>query len=176
MAICHGQGDQRGDLFESGCCYVNGQICPNRLFVDWTNPAGDIFDSNRNLIGTVAGWADQVISAGWPQFKGGRKQKAIDDVVSQVQGRIIFCGVMVDILVEDPTLFNDRTAINAAMENHPDYVPVADAWEAIGKPRDWCYVYGPTEGQCCFREDEATNAARAANLSGTAVQLRGRGG
>jgi len=49
---------------------------------------------------------------------------------------------------------------------------IGDAWEAIGRPRNWCISFGSPEGECCHAEDAATNNARRANLTSTSVSVR----
>jgi hypothetical protein len=41
-----------------------------------------------------------------------------------------------------------------------------------GKPRNWCMTYGPTEGQCCYGEDQTTNDTNANVLDVVAVTVR----
>lgn len=47
-------------------------------------------------------------------------------------------------------------------------------WETQGRSRYWCVTFGPTEGHCCHREDQATNDARRADLSATSVSVRSK--
>lgn len=155
MSFCHGNGD----LARDGCCWVAGVICPNR----WKLVGGRIKEG-PNLVdrGTVAEFAASVSNN--PNIR-----RRITD---QAQGLTYACKVAIDVLTTTPALLNDRAAFEAAWAAHADYQPIADAWEAIGKPRPWCPEFGPAEGQCCYAEDEATNAAKRGALSATAVQIR----
>lgn len=172
--ICHGQGDQRSDLFDGGCCFVGGSVCQNRWFIDYSTstPPGNredianatVLDHNRQVLGTVDDVARSFVGN-----NPNRRQRVFD----QLQGALYVCKVAA-LVVEGnwdggPP---DRATFDAAWAAHPDYQPVADAWEAIGKPRNWCVLYGPSEGQCCHAEDQATNDANRANLTAVAVTVR----
>lgn len=179
--ICHGQGDQNvsrdDDPFTGGCCYVNGSVCPVRWFIDYSTstPAGDvgtatIFDSNRQSLGTVFDYVDGLMPGGGPN-KAARVQRVLD----QVQGVIYVCSAAAYEIGMDPSLINDRAQFEAKWQANAAYTPIGNEWVAIGKPFDWCMTFGPFEGpvgQCCFREDQATNDARAGTLSTTAVTVR----
>ena len=180
--ICHGQGNDptpRADPFDDGCCFVDGAPCPVRWYIDYStsSPAGDIgtatmYDSDRNLLGTVFAYVDGLMPGGGPN-KAARVQRVLD----QVQGTVYVCSAAAYVIGMDPSLINDPAAFEAAWEAHVDYQPIADIWEARGKPRNYCMIYGPPEGQCCFSEDQATNDARASALTEVAVQVRsGRAG
>lgn len=162
--LCHGQGDGRVDAFDGGCCYVNGLVCPNRWFIDWASPEGEVLDSSRTSLGTV----DDVARS----FVGNNPNRRAS-VADAVQGVSFVCSAAVFAVADDPSLLNDRAAFEAAWELRPEYQPIADVWETIGRPRSWCMSYGPGEGQCCFGEDPATNDAKRAVLSTTAVTIRG---
>lgn len=155
MAFCHGQGN----LDTDGCCYVAGAVCPNR----WKIVDGRVYEGPDLVdLGTV-----QEVAATYHNSPA-VQQRAID----QVQGMVYVCRVAVEVIVQDPKRINDRAAFEAAWAAHPDYQPIADEWEAIGKPRNWCPLYGPPENQCCYAEDEATNAAKASALTTSAVSIR----
>lgn len=155
MAFCHGNGNLNTD----GCCWVGGEICPNR----WKIVDGRILKgASLTDLGTVEDFAASVSNN--PNI-----QKRITD---QAQSLTFACSVAVDVLVADPSLLDDRPGFEAAWAAHQDYQPIADAWESIGKPRSWCPEYGPGEGQCCYAEDEATNAAKGATLTTSAVAIR----
>ena len=158
--ICHGQGDQGVgvDLFEGGCCFVAGAVCPLRWFIDYStsSPAGDvgtatILDSNRQSLGTVFDYVENLMPGGGPN-KAARVQRVLD----QVQGTIFVCSAAATVIGLDPKLINDRVAFEEAMTAEPSYAPIGDYWVSIGKPFDWCPKYGPSEGQCCYGEDQAT--------------------
>jgi hypothetical protein len=172
--LCHGQGDERADPFDGGCCYVNGTICPARWFIDYStsNPAGDvgtatIRDSNRNSLGTVSAYVGSLMPGGGPQ-----KAQRVQRVLDQVQGVVFVCSAAAYVIGMDPSLVNDRAAFETAWQGHAAYTPIAAQWVAQGKPANWCMTYGPTEGQCCFGETPATNAAKAGKLTTTAVTVR----
>lgn len=168
--ICHGQGDPRTDPFDGGCCFVNGAVCPNRWFVDWTGaigPVETIYDSNRVPLGTVTAYVTSLMPGGGPT-----KAARVARVVAQVQNATYVCKAAAYAIGMDPSLINDRLAFESAWAARPEYQPIADAWEALGKPRNWCMTFGPTEGQCCHNEDQATNDARAGVLDPVAVTVR----
>lgn len=168
--LCHGQGDPADDLFDGGCCWVNGAVCPNRWFIDWPGaygPAGTIYDSNRQSLGTVTAYVDSLMPGGGPN-KAARVQRVVD----QVNNAVYVCRAAAYVIGMDPSLINDRVQFEAAWEATAEYQTVATSWLAIGKPANWCMQYGPTEGQCCFGEDQATNDAKTANLTTTAVTVR----
>lgn len=172
--LCHGQGDQRDDPFDGGCCYIAGQVCPARWFIDYStsSPAGDvgtatILDANRQSLGTVFAYVNNLMPGGGPN-KAARVQRVLD----QVRGALFVCSAAAYVLGMDPSLVNDRPAFEAAWQAHAAYTPIAAEWVAMGKPANWCMAYGPSEGQCCFAEDQATNDARAATMSTTAVTVR----
>lgn len=155
MAFCHGKGNQDTD----GCCWVDGAICANR----WKIVDGRILEG-PDLVdrGTVVDFAASVTN----------NRQARRRIVDQATGLTYACKVAVDVLATDSALLNDRAGFEAAWAAHPDYQPVADVWASHGKPRSWCPEYGPAEGQCCYAEDEATNAERRATLTSSAVTIR----
>lgn len=178
--ICHGQGDQDnvsergGDLFDGGCCHFNGQVCPHRWFIDYTGAAttrdARIIDASGTDLGTVDGYVQSV-------HNGKPRQ---DRVVDVIEGSLYVCSVLANTVIADgiPTGANWEADFDAAWsaEYEPGGVAadVGDYWEAFGRPRNWCVLYGPSDGGCCFREDQATNDARAANLTATRVQIASR--
>jgi hypothetical protein len=172
--LCHGQGDERADPFEGGCCYVNGAICSARWFIDYStsSPAEDvgtatIRDSNRNSLGTVAAYVDSLMPGGGPT-----KTQRIQRVLDQVDGIKFVCSAAAYVIGMDPSLINDRPAFEAAWAANAAYTPIAAQWVAMGKPANWCMTFGPSEGQCCFGEDQATNDSKRANITTTAVTVR----
>jgi hypothetical protein len=141
-------------------------VCPNRWFIDWAGaigPAETVYDSDRVALGLV----DDVIQA----LVGNSKPRR-DRVKAQAQNIMFLCTAALAVIGNDPSLLNDRPAFDAAWEATPEYQTIADIWQAQGKPRNWCMIYGPVEGQCCHREDPATNTARAASLDPVAVTVR----
>jgi len=170
--ICHGQGDPRADPFDGGCCYVSGEVCPLRWFIDWNGdigPAGEMYDSTRTSLGTITDYVTDLMPGGGPN-----KADRVARVVAQVQNATFVCSAAAYVIGMDPSLINDRAQFEAAWEATAEYQAIADLWEAQGKPRNWCMTYGPTEqnGQCCFKEDQATNDARAGALDAVAVTVR----
>lgn len=160
--ICHGNGD--APAFDGGCCIkVGGDVCELRWFIDWTTPEGEVFDSTNTSMGTV----DDVARA----FVGNNPQRRAR-VAEAVQGTVYICQAAILVVDGDPSLLNDRAAFDAAWAARAEYQSIADGWEAIGRPRNWCMIYGPPEGHCCFREDQTTNDTYRAGLSVTAVSLR----
>lgn len=145
-----------------------------RWRIDYTGAAttrdAHIFDANDNDLGTVDSFVKQV-------HNGKPRQ---DRVVDVIQGAVYVCGALANSVIADgiPTGANWEVDFEAAWS--AQYEPgaaaevVGDAWEAIGKPRNWCVTYGPGEGQCCFGEDQATNDTKAANLSVTRVTIASR--
>lgn len=180
MPICHGQGDQaanaaHGDPFDGGCCHLPGDIvCPSRWYIDYTGAAttrdARIIDHTRTDIGSVDEYVKQV-------HNGKPRQ---DRVVEMIEGSIYVCGALANSVIAAgiPTGANWEADFDAAWsaeyEAGGSAETVGDAWAAANKPRNWCVIYGPGEGDCCFREDQATNDARAANLTTTRVAIASR--
>jgi hypothetical protein len=153
-AICHGNGD----LVRGGCCYVDGAVCPNR----WMIVDGHVFDAAGNDLGTVQEIIASVTN----------NRKAQQTGAELAQGITFLCGVAMKVLLADTRLIGNPTGFRQAWLNHAEYQPIADVWERIGKPRDWCMTYGPGEGQCCYAEPLAENEAKQALLSEVAVTVR----
>jgi hypothetical protein len=153
-AICHGNGN----LESEGCCWVDGAICPNR----WKLVDGHVFDAAGNDLGTVQEIIATVTNNKRAQERG----------VELTQGVTFLCGVAMKVLLADTRLIGNPTGFRAAWLAHADYQPIADAWERIGRPREYCPTFGPAEGQCCFAEPLAVNEAKQATLSEVAVQVR----
>lgn len=166
MAICHGNGDLGND----GCCFVNGNVCPLR----WKIVGGRIFDNLGTDLGTVNAYIDSIVQSGAARTRA----------KAQVQGVTYACSAAVEVIAANASLLNDRPALNAAWDAHAGYVTkVRPAWSAIEErlglaPGEYnCSTWsGVTRSQCCFAEDSATNAAKAAGLSATAVTIRTAGG
>ena len=172
--ICHGQGDPRTDLQDGGCCFIDGNVCPSRWYVDYTGAAttrdAHLIDSTGADLGTVDAYVKAV-------HNGKPRQ---DRVVDVIEGRTFVCGALADTVAADgiPTGANWEADFEAAWSAAYEAGGVAevtgDAWAASGKPRNWCVSFGPGEGQCCFREDQATNDARVANISTVSVTVASR--
>lgn len=167
---CHGQGgaDQvnNGD---GGCCYVNGAVCPLRL----KQVNGHIFDAAGNDLGTTTQYINSLTNNGAARARA----------AAQAQGVIFFCKAAVSVIVANASLLNDRPAFNTAWNNQAEYLAqVRPAWAALeqrnGLPAGsyQCSTWGPAIRHCCFSEDLATNEAKQAALSSTAVTLRRAGG
>lgn len=158
--LCHGRGDSE-DGFDGGCCYLAGSICSNRWYFDYAEGDPDvqnatILDSTGASLGTVYDYVDSLMPGGGPN-KAARMQRVFD----QIQGTIYACSIPAYLLGMDPSLINDRATLDAQWMADEAYQPVADEWERIGKPRDWCSTYGPAEAQCCHRDQSENDAGRA---------------
>jgi hypothetical protein len=153
-AICHGNGW----LGQDGCCYVDGAVCPNR----WKIVDGHVFDAQGNDLGTV----EQLIATVTNNRNAQRTGAQL------AQGITFLCGVAMKVLLNDTKLISNPTGFRAAWLAHPDYQPIAAAWERIGQPRNWCMTFGPGEGQCCYSEPLTENEAKQQLLSEVAVQVR----
>jgi hypothetical protein len=145
VALCHGNPTEH-------CCWVDGQRCPNLL-------------EGPQVLAAVEALIVQY------DFKGqaNNAAKLLDD------GITFACHVALKVLaahLNATSQLADRATFEAAWTAHPDYQPIADAWEAIGKPRSWCPEYGPAEGQCCFAENATTNATKAAGIPVSVRNLR----
>jgi hypothetical protein len=172
--LCHGQGDQRSDLFDGGCCFINGQVCPIRWFIDYStsSPAGDvgtatIYDSNRQSLGTVFNYVNALMPGGGPN-KTARVQRVLD----QIKGVLYVCSAAAYVIGMDPSLINNRAQFDTAWAANTSYTPIGDIWVSMNKPFNWCQLFGPPEGQCCFAENQSTNDSRASSLTSSAVTVR----
>lgn len=168
--LCHGRGDSE-DGFDGGCCFLAGAVCDNRWYFEYAE--GDpnvqnatILDSTGASLGTVYDYVDNLMPGGGPN-KAARMQRVFD----QIQGTIYACSIPAYLIGMDPSLINDRPTLDAQWMADAAYQPVADYWESIGKPRDWCSTYGLGEGQCCHR-DQAENDAGRAFLTVDSVTVR----
>ena len=172
--ICHGQGvpagDPNTDPFLEGCCLLtHPTVCPNRWFIDWAGdigPAETVYDADRTALGLV----DDAIR----DMVGNSKPRR-DRVKAQTLNIKFLCTAALTVIGADPSLLNDRPAFDAAWEATAEYQPIADIWEAMGKPRNWCMLYGAQaalDNTCCFSETQAVNDAKAAVLDPVAVQVR----
>lgn len=177
MAVCHGQGSPNADPFLGGCCWVNGAVCPQRWYIDYSTstPAGDIgtatiYNSARVSLGTVDAYVASL-------FNGKPRQ---DRARQMLQGSVYACGALTSDLANNgvPSGANWETELNARWS--ATFNPggpaqaVGDAWVAIGRPRNWCVSYGPALGQCCFGESDPVNAAGVAKLHVTRVAIANR--
>lgn len=144
--LCHGNPD--GDH----CCWVNGIQCPNLLA---GQQVADAVQAQVTLY----------------NFKG-----PANNLAARIGDGITFaCHVAIKVIaaeIDANKAMPSRAGFEANWAAHPDYQPIADAWEALGKPRNWCPTYGPAENQCCFAEDQATNDTKAAGIPVTVRNLR----
>lgn len=155
MAFCHGNGNLGSD----GCCWVDGSICPNR----WKIVNGRILEGPElRDLGTVAEFA----------ASASKNPNVQQRIVDQAAGLTYACKVAVDVLANTPALLTDRAGFEQAWADHPDYQPIADHWETVGKTRSWCPEYGPAESQCCYAEPETENETKRAGLTTSAVTIR----
>lgn len=167
MRLCHGSGN----LDTDGCCYVEGQPCPLR----WKIQDGRILEG-PGLVdrGTVDTYINSLVNG----------NQARNRAKAQVQGVTYICKAAVEVIAADASRLNNRAALNAAWDSHPEYVAlVRPAWERVEAMLDipagsyQCSTWrGVGDPECCFAEDDATNAAKRANLSVQAVQVRQQNG
>jgi hypothetical protein len=178
--ICHGRGTMPGNnaetAFNDGCCFIDGEICPNRWFIDYSTstPAGDtgtatIRNSEGVSLGTVTAYVTSLMPGG-----GNTKAQRVARVVAQLTNILYVCAPAAYVIGMDPSLITNRVQFETAWSGRAEYTPIADYWQSIGKPRNWCMSFGPTEGQCCHAEDQATNDANRAFLHTSAVEVRRR--
>ena len=174
--ICHAQGDPHADPQSGGCCWIAGNICPMRWFVD---ASGDVYDSDRVLVDTL----DQAIRNTFGVNNPNRRDEIVEFLGWTAGTEMFVCTAAGHAAVDhwdefmspqmemvDRPQFDVRWGEEYAVGGSAE--AVGDAWEGISRPRDWCVVYGPSEGQCCHREDQATNDARRANVTVTGVSIR----
>lgn len=177
--ICHGQGAPEANLFDGGCCWFGGQVCLLRWFIDYTtsSPPGDVGSATIvDHTGTSLGTVDAYLAS--PTL--GLNKPRQDRARQMIQGAVYVCSALTTSIAQDgiPTGANWEAELNASWSAM--YEPgamgetVGDAWANLGRPRNWCVVYGPGDAACCFAEDEATNATRAAGLSEQRVQIATR--
>jgi hypothetical protein len=141
--LCHGNPSV------GHCCWVNGQRCSNLLEGPEILAAVEALITQYNFQGPANNAA-----------------KLMDD------GITFACHVALKVLaayLNSTGQLAPRATFETNWAAHPDYQSVANVWESIGKPRDWCPKYGPAEGQCCFSEDTTTNATKA---NGIPVSIR----
>lgn len=154
MAVyCHGNGNES----TGGCCWVNGALCPLLLRTD----GASVYDNEDNNLGLIATWAASEFGV-------------VDGVTAAAHftGVTRLCSAGLRAAIAEPS---DRAAFETTWANDTAYQAIADQWEAIGMPRNYCPIYGPNENQCCFAEDQATNDAATALLDGVAVTIRSLG-
>lgn len=165
--LCHGQGDPRSDPFLGGCCYVNGQICPNRWYIEPHVGAGVQSAIVRDSTGASMGTVDTIARS----FVGNNPQRR-QRVYDSLQGTRYVCKAAVLAVDADPSILNNRAAFEAAWAARPEYQAIGPVWVAEGNPFTYCMSYGPAEQQCCHSEVPEVNATKAANLTTTAVAIR----
>jgi hypothetical protein len=127
VALCHGNPTEH-------CCWVDGQRCPNLL-------------EGPQVLAAVEALIVQY------DFKGqaNNAAKLLDD------GITFACHVALKVLaahLNATSQLADRATFEAAWTAHPDYQPIADAW------------------QCCFAENATTNATKAAGIPVSVRNLR----
>jgi hypothetical protein len=143
--LCHGNPDQH-------CCWVNGVRCSNLL-------------EGPQILAAVEALITQY------NFQGPLNNAAR----LMPEGITFACHVALKVMAAHLDVTGQmipRSTFETNWAAHPDYDHVADAWEAIGKPRDWCPKYGPAEGQCCFSEPEPVNATKANGIPVSIKNLR----
>lgn len=169
--ICHGKGgaDQVGRHpdGEAGCCHWGGHVCPNRWRIVWNGADGTIYDWQGVSLGLVSAYINSLMPGGGPT-----KTQRVNRVMDQVRNITYVCKIPAYLIGMDPSLINARTTLDAQWLAHADYDQVADYWESIGMPRNWCMTYGPPDGQCCFSESAATNLSKQSDLAVSAVTVR----
>lgn len=163
MAFCHG----KGNISTDGCCWVNGAICPLR----WKIIDGVIYEG-PNLVnkGTVVAYAQSITN----------NKSAQDKIIAQATNITFACKAAVEVLVAQPALLNNRAGFETAWNNHAGYVAqVRPHWSTVeqnlGLPANSynCSSWtGVNTGECCYAEDEATNATKCGTLSSEAVTIR----
>ena len=180
MSVCHGNGNQDG-----GCCYISGNVCPHRLRLDYDPAVLDglndsdktnvmrnvvIYDANDASLGTIETFVNGI--------HNGKPRR--DRVIGAFAGRRYICGVLANTVIAEgiPTGANweadFEVAWSAQYEPGGSAQDVGDAWAAMGKPRNWCVSFGPGEGQCCFRQDDAANAIQVNRMTTTSVAVASR--
>lgn len=167
MNLCHGNGNPSTD----GCCYVDGAVCPLR----WKIANDHVYDAAGTDLGTV----DAVVR----QYAGPnpQRQKRAKD---QLQGVVYVCTAAVRVIVDNPATLTDRAAFETAWLNDAEYqTKVRPAWERLEQANGWapgsydCPTWtGHGAPECCYAEPQATNDAKAAPLTASAVQIRKAGG
>lgn len=152
--LCHGSGD----LTRGGCCYVGGQVCPLR----WKLANGHVYDHLGTDLGTLETFVAQYT-------KSKPRQQAI---ITQLTGVTFVCKAAADVIAEDPKRINNRSALEAAWNQHAEYVAlVRPQWAKIEQelglaPGSYnCSTWrGTGTSECCFKETPEENAAKAAQL------------
>lgn len=185
--ICHSQGDKdhpsNADWQDGGCCHIPGvvppsNICPMRWAID-TN--GSVFNSNRQNIGQL----DDLIKTVYGVNNPNTRLNIINFLGWQSGLQMYICTAFAQAAVDHWNEFMAVQNQQLVMTNRTQAdirwseefntggsaVSIGDAWANLGKPRNWCVVYGPPEGHCCFREDQATNDARRSLVTTTRVSV-----
>lgn len=185
MPICTGTGYPGGsgttDPFMGGCCFTTyPTVCPQRWFVDYSfttsglPDGGDVAEAHiLDAAGIDLGDFGTFLRADPYKMNNPNQRQRVYD---QVQGTLYVCKIQALVIESEwsggPP---DRATYDAAFLAHPDYQPIADIWEAHGRPRNWCTLYGPDEADigvgngCCYaNEDTTTRTAMHAD----AVQVR----
>lgn len=171
--ICTGQGNQHPtDPHLSGCCWVEGQVCPLR----WKVVNGRVFDASGTDLGSV----DQAVNGRW---SGGPVRSRVKGQIPS-SGSVILCRAALETIGSDSQAVSNRSRLNAGWDSNASYVElVRPAWSrveaSLGLPANsyncstWRGVNGP---ECCWAEPVATNVAKQAVLPAVAVTVRTAGG
>ena len=171
--ICHGRGSMPGNQaqgsFADGCCIWDNHVCPNRWYLTWNTPDGEIFDASGQSLGTVTAYIQSQMPGG-----GQTKTQRVNRVLDQVRNIRYVCAPAAYVIGMDPSLITNRAQFEAAWSARAEYTPVGDYWVSVGKPRNWCMSFGPTEGQCCYGESQVVNDQNRSQLHTSAVEVRRR--
>lgn len=180
--ICHGQGDQRADPHTSGCCELPGAgngICPMRWRVD---PTGNVYNSSNTLVDTL----DQAIRNTFGVNNPNIREDIVEFLGWQPGFTMMLCTAAAQAAVDHWAEFMASQGQAIVMTNRAQFdvrwseefnaggsaEAVGDVWVTIARPRNWCVTFGPDLGQCCHRENQATNDTRRGLLSTAAVSVR----
>lgn len=160
---CHG----KGNIDTGSCCWVDGQICELRLKIE----NGRVYQGpNLTDMGTIAEFSASI----------GRTKAVRDRASAQITGPLFACRAALEVIANDGALLSDRPAFDAAWIAHADYQRlVRPAWAALEQdlglaPNSYnCPTWvGTGTTQCCYAEDEVTNASKRVDLTTAAVTVR----
>lgn len=180
--LCHGQGDPTLNL--PGCCYLpGGTVCPMRWMV---NEAGNVIDSNGVNVGSLDSAIRNTFGVNNPNIR-----EQIKQFIGRLDGvgpRMFVCMAFgyaardhwAEFMAQTGGVWGVSDEVILEQRWSEEYevggsaTAVGDAWEAAGKPRNWCVTFGPDEGHCCFRETQQVNDTQAAKVTATRVSVSGR--
>lgn len=163
MGFCHGNGNLETD----GCCWVAGQVCPLR----WKVVNGRVLEGPALVDrGTPSQAAALLTSNGAARTR----------ITTQAQGATYLCRAALEVIAANSAVLTNRAALDAAWNTHAQYAAlVRPEWAKIEERLGLaagsyqCSTWmGTGVAQCCFAEDEVTNAAKRATLAATAVTVR----